>query len=444
MNMYGDQRKTVTPRHVYLIAAAASVIAFIMYLVKLYTSSPETGQSSTVEEILFIGSGFAILLSFINLDLSIILFIFVAPLVVYSIPNLTFFFTYGDAYLIILTIVLFGRLLTRREKRPISTYLDRYIFAFVVLSLPSLAKSRDVSAGFREIIQTLEYLVFCYYLFVIVVRNRSILESVIHALIVCSAIISFYGIIQYFQLGGGDKRIEGTFAHFNAMGTFTGMMTTFVFNIAIAEKNKRTKFIFYLALALNVIALLLSFSRGAWIGTILGIIISAQIRGMVQFIKGFAVISVMFFILTYIAPPRYMGRLASVPKIEDPSSKSRLKQWRYATDAISEYPLTGVGLSNIMDYVYEKYNVQGIGEIHNLYLHIGSERGLPAMIVFISIFVAFYINIIKRIRRTKDPYFSTIYVALFSTLLAYGVLNFFACVESVMQTSATQAVELAR
>ncbi|HOO56590.1 MAG TPA: O-antigen ligase family protein [bacterium] len=424
--MFDNDSVSVSPKHVNIIFWLVVCLFVLNFIVQNFMGGADYDLNSSMMFGAFALIVLGLLVTFFNFQLSYILFIFVIPWVKLSIPNMKFFFTVGDAYLIILIVILFGRLITGREKRPISSFLDKLIFFFIFMSLVSFAGSRNLAKGMAEITQTLEYFVFCYYLSLIVISKKNILDSLIQALIMSSILLSLYSIYQYVSLGGGEIRIYGPIGHFNGTGTYHAMMIPFIFNLAVGRKEQRAKLFYYLALALNIIVIGLTFSRGAWIGTIVGIVLSAQIRGMVQFLKVFSLIILGLLLLAFIAPPRYIGRIYSIPRIEDTSSKNHLRQYEIAYETLTTYPLFGVGLANNSYHVIEKYDEASNGEIHNLYLHIGSERGILAMCFLLMILGSFYINIIRRIGKTTNTYYHSIYVALFSTMVSYGMANIFA------------------
>jgi putative inorganic carbon (HCO3(-)) transporter len=356
----------------------------------------------------------------------LIILIFLAPLAVYTLPGLKFFFTLSDMYLVILAFLMLVRSNLRRERGIPSTHLNRIIFVFVALTVLSMMSSRDLMSGFANLAQTLEFFVLAYFVLVVAVYKRGMLDAIIYAIVIVSALVSIHGIIQYFQLGGGDTRILGVLGHFNATGSYLAMNLVFTFNLALSQKNLKTKYFFYAIIILNTAALLMTFSRGAWIATILGIVLSAQIRGMIQFIRSFALVVVAITVLAVAAPPRYIGRLSSAPRVADEASLSRLRQYEIATETISSYPLLGIGLGSNLEYVTLVYNEPHNSEIHNLFLHVGSERGVPAMIALGAIFVSFFVNIVRRISRTTDPFYYSFYIALFAAVVAFATVNMFA------------------
>jgi O-antigen ligase len=423
--VYELEKDEVSPRDVYIIGTIIAILFLSNFSLKFINITNFSQYEQFIRTSMMIGSLIVIIFTFAKFRLSLLVFIFVAPLIKYSLPNMNFFFTYSDAYLVILAFVWISKMAIRQERSVRGTILDKLIFVFIVLTVFSMMNSRDLGAATKELTQTLEFFVFCYYIFAGTINRRSMLNAVIHAMILCGALISLYGIYQYSSELGSKMRIMGTFGHFNAMGSFTAMMLVFAFNMALGEKNRMTRAFFLGALTLDVTALALTFSRGAWIGAILGIVVSAWIRGMTQFLKAFSVVVAVLIMVSVLAP-RVNERLSSVPKIEDTASKNRLRQWQIAYETITSYPLLGIGLASNEEYVTEKYNEPANGEIHNLFLHIGSERGLPAMIVLALIFLTFFVNINRRISNTDDNFYRSLYVALFSVMISYGVVNLFA------------------
>ncbi|MFC1474844.1 O-antigen ligase family protein [bacterium] len=416
----------ITPGTVYKIAAVVVTLYITNFIFGMV--SPQSLRSgNSIVYMIFAGGVVVTLISILNFELALIIFIFAAPVVAYHVPGLNYFMTPSDAFLVIIAVVYFLRMSTGRERGFSSTILDKPIFYFILLSILSMINTNVFSEGAMELIQTFEYFVICYYIFSLSVNRRNVLETLFMAIMIVGFLVSVHGIVQYWTMGRGDTRITGTFAHFNAMGTFMAMATTFTFARATTEKDPRRRIFFFMILFLNILALLLSFSRGAWIGTVVGIVIIAWIRGMVNFLKYFSVIFVFLILLSLFVPStRYTERFRSISNISDVSSQSRLNQYEIVYDTIITYPLLGVGLANNKHYVRKKYNAPESSEIHNLFFHIAIERGVPAAFTLLLMFMIFYWDIIKRIGRTKDEYYKSIYLALMAVMIAFGMTNMFA------------------
>jgi len=384
-------------------------------------------QSDFMSMFMGLGALLIALISFANFYLSIVIFIFATPLAALFIPGLPFFFTPVDAFIIVMVAFFLMRLSTGKVQRVNATFLDRTIFFFIIWSLLSMIKSYSVSVGFKEMIQSLEYFIAIYYIISLSLTKRDHLTTILHSILLISAIISIDGIGEYISMGGGSYRVKGTFGHFNAMGTFLAMTTTLAFVSATSERDTKRKILFFVILSLNIFSLLLTFSRGAWIGTIISIIITSQIKGMFNFVKYFSAIFVFLVVFSLFVPTsRYTERFKSISYISDPASESRLIQYSMAYESIIENPLLGVGIGNNQYHIAEKYDDPANAEIHNLFLYIGMERGIPAMLLLMWIFASYFRKTIGRMNKTEDDFYKTIYLALIGSMIAFVVANLFA------------------
>ena len=92
----------------------------------------------------------------------------------------------------------------------------------------------------------------------------------------------------------------------------------------------------------------------------------------------------------------------------------------HAAEAMLHYPLWGVGCKNFVTYSGEWR------EVHNAYLQIGAEGGIPAFILYILFFRAGFKNLAKLRKREDLPPNIVYFVwALHSSLIAFVVGAFF-------------------
>lgn len=373
--------------------------------------------------ILFIGAPLILFLAFLRIEIALVFFVYTIPIVTYSIPGLPFHFTFADAFLILLVAVWLSRAVLKKEYTLYQTFLDRYLLFFIFLSVFSLFNSRVFGDGVRELIQTVEFFVFSYYFFCTVAKRRDVILGVFQAITFSSAFFSLYGIHQYFVNGMGDFRIYSMMGHFNAFGAYVALMMLLIFNFMLSERNRFMRWVYITVLGVNFIALMLTYSRGAWIAVVAGVIVSAWLRGLTQFVKVFTILIVFLIVLSMVVPTGFVARFTSITKFTDQASIIRLKQYKIAADTMTSYPLLGVGLSSMGDYVWQEYGFRGVGEIHNLFLMVGSERGVPAMLTLIAIFALFFLKAKKRIDQTDVEPIRSYYIGLFTAILTFFIIN---------------------
>lgn len=187
-------------------------------------------------------------------------------------------------------------------------------------------------------------------------------------------------------------RSTGTFTHPNFLASF--ILLTFPFIFFIPIKNKLFKYI----RILPIIILVFTYSRAAWI-ILLALFIS-MVANKHYFDKFFKFLSTRIKLVLVIIPflilpfiPYVTTRLNSFSlAFEDFGSMGvRFKTYSEALNIISQYPLTGVGLyRSITEYANnpftDLFQVTQVGRfygIHNTFLEIAAEVGLPGLLFFV-------------------------------------------------------------
>jgi len=203
------------------------------------------------------------------------------------------------------------------------------------------------------------------------------------------------------------------------------MMLPLTFNMSLTEKRRGRRLMYITALIVGVGAILFTFSRGAWIGVLCGLLLAGWLRGMNQFIKYFSVGIILLITVSVFIPKqleRFTGRAASITEINDKSTQSRLDQYKMSLEIMVKSPLLGTGVGQVPAYA-SKRGTPSLGEIHNLFLQIGAERGVPAMFAIIAVFFIYYRTISRRIFQTKSSYFRDMYITNVSVMVSFLVVN---------------------
>jgi probable O-glycosylation ligase (exosortase A-associated) len=141
-------------------------------------------------------------------------------------------------------------------------------------------------------------------------------------------------------------------------------------------------------------SVLMTYSRGAMVAmvTVIPFLLLRLRNKWWALIFGVA----MAILLPIMAGKEIRKRFFSIEKHDaDATANSRRIAWEVAIDLIKENPLTGVGLRNSGRYVQKKiYNTA----VHNQYLQIGADCGLPGMVLFIAVIVSTWLGL-RRVRK---------------------------------------------
>lgn len=187
-------------------------------------------------------------------------------------------------------------------------------------------------------------------------------------------------------------------------------------------QNGRKKYMVFFSVM--IIALLLSFSRGAYIGIIAGFFVMLaffvyrqkfRLREGLVMITIFAVSMGFLFGTDNFVRDRLMDTFFSV----DASGQERIVLWGDAWRAIEEFPFLGVGLGGFPERVQPSAVYRDPIYAHNLYLDIAVEMGLLGLFVCLA---GFY-WMVRRflILGQKNPVYFSGVVAL----MMYGAHSIF-------------------
>jgi len=231
------------------------------------------------------------------------------------------------------------------------------------------------------------------FLFIALVKNTLALKTILIAAALAAFGTALIGIYQYLtgnievgwvdsEMFAGIVRIYSTFENPNVYGEYLLFMIPLSLVLFFGTKRGLYKLFWVGAGLLMVVAMMLTMSRGCWIGLAAGVFIYFAIADRRFLWLLFGAIIVMPFVL----PESIMVRLLSIGNLEDSSSLYRLYIWLGTFSMLKDYWLTGVGLgTKAFSGVYSAYAYNSIiaPHPHNLYLNIISETGIAGFIGFI-------------------------------------------------------------
>lgn len=277
------------------------------------------------------------------------------------------------------------------------------------LSLWQAPKLAECFYNYRVIFAQYVGLYFMAYFYIDDVRK---FKRVLYALLASSIAVSAYGIYQYMQgvavLTQESKwvdiaqfpqlkdRVFSTLDNPNLLATFLLMMICMVTGLLLDRpKDNKNKWFLYLVAAVNLLCLLFTFSRGAWltlllIMCILGVLINVRIIYILAVIIALSLLGMHEVII---------GRIMSIFNQTDTSAALRWAYWD-STIQMIEWNPWGIGWSAYR-FVYPEYDYFinnpsiTIYHAHNMYLNMIAEIGIIGGAVYISLFIYAFIGLYR-------------------------------------------------
>ena len=213
-------------------------------------------------------------------------------------------------------------------------------------------------------------------------------------LIASVSLAALYGFGQALITGvSRSTRVAGTLSHYM---TFAGMlmMVGLMILSRLLFGNKLEPWA-GVALGTIVFCMLLTLTRQAWLGFVVGMFFLIFIRER----KLLLALPVLVILLQLFAPTAVNQRIASFTNLKDDSFLTRVALWRGGWEIFKDHPLTGCGFKCV-DSVYSQYPEHATvlaryKGMHNTLLQVAIDTGIVGVMTWISLWVCYLLALQK-------------------------------------------------
>ncbi len=268
------------------------------------------------------------------------------------------------------------------------------------------------------------------------VESRAVLYRFLLCLAVSCALVSLYGIAQYFQLDVTSlkwvdvkqnpllsKRIFATFGNPNVFSQYLIMMLPLMFALLYYVRNFWHKVLLAPLFAIGSLALVLTYSRGAWVAFALaGLIMLIRLDRKIILAGLVLVLVAVFFDLI---PEVIKMRIASIANPSaDTSGSYRLEMWTSAAALIRDYWLTGIGMDQSTFFkVYVDYQMPSVTvfHFHNIWIQAIVTGGVLGIASLCYLFYQMLKTSFTITANRESGRVALWGIALFASVVAIGV-----------------------
>lgn len=229
--------------------------------------------------------------------------------------------------------------------------------------------------------------------------------AIIKYILIASIFVSILGIFQYYfisymhpgwldrTLYHIEKRAFSTLYNPNVLGSYLIIIISLaVAGFPVSPKKSVNRFLTILTLVTASFCMVLTSSRGSWLG------LAASILVILFFSRKKRYILSMLAIALLLAVPQYetiVSRINLDFLSDDSSLNYRWHIWKYAIDTFLANPLFGGGIGSFGFFVPSHFQAPGylVSHAHNIYLHLLAETGILGFVAFLGyILGAIYIS----------------------------------------------------
>lgn len=312
------------------------------------------------------------------------------------------------------------------------------VLLFAVAALLSMPMADVPAEAWETFTEFLLKMIVIFVVIVNVVRTEWRLKLLLLLVLAVSVYLSVNAIYDYqsgfFKIGTMETariagRIKGLFENSNDLAMHLVTMVPIAVALGLSKAGLFRKLVFWGAAALMVGAVVVSFSRGGFLGLIAAVFVLARRLGRKN--KGLTTAALVLAGIMFVAlvPGAYSGRLATIFNTSADltgSGSQRTEVLKRSIWVSLRYPLFGVGIGN------SPHKMPRNLVTHNSYTQVSSEMGLAALVVYIL----FMVHPFKRLRLIENESYSKreqkrfyyLAIGLQASLVGYMVSSFFGSV----------------
>lgn len=271
--------------------------------------------------------------------------------------------------------------------RPLAAPLLPPLVLFTVASLVSVAFSLDPLESADKLPRLLVLL--------LVPLSAALMDEVwwrrlVAAFAVVTTVLTVWGIAQYL-LGARDleHRIQGPLSHYMLFAGWVLLGTSVVLADLLLNPRRRLWLLVPPAV-LGPIALLLSYTRNAWVGLTAGLLLLAAVwHRRLLLLYPIAALAIWL-----VFPRPVLDRVISIFDLRQTANYDRVCMTISGVQMVRDHPITGVGLA-MVERVYPLYRRDdaprwSVPHLHNNIVQIAAERGLPGLAAYLWFIGAFF------------------------------------------------------
>ncbi len=307
------------------------------------------------------------------------------------------------------------------------------VLLFCLTGLLSIPLAINPLVAWQEFSGTFFRCIVIFIVIVNAVRTQTRLRGLLFLALVSAIWLSVEAIndfrlglatVEGYRVGG---RGGGIFGNPNDMALHIVTLLPICIAFLFGARNLARKLLFGVCAAVMLAAIVLSYSRGAFLGLIVALIFMAMKFGprhrvgIVLAILGLAGGALL------LTPDNYGGRLLSIfmPSLDpNGSADSRRAELFRSLYIAIRHPLLGIGMGN---YAHEMSHTGHV--THNAYTQVAAEMGMAALAFYTMFIVKPLRKLGQIVRETfvtrRDSQYYYLAVGMQASLLAYMVSSFF-------------------
>ncbi|GJQ60331.1 MAG: O-antigen ligase domain-containing protein [Candidatus Scalindua sp. AMX11] len=332
-----------------------------------------------------------------------------------------------DLLLVIIGFSWFAKAAINKElglfpTTPLNRGIVAYIIACFLSTVLGSVLGKVKIAGFMFVLKYIEYYIV-FFMAINCVQTKKQIKTFVTLLLITSAIISLYAIVQIPTGERVSAPFEGDSGEPGTLGGYLVLILSVTIGIFLTSESRQTKALLLGLMGINVISLMATHSRATWIGLpfmYLCFIILSKKRLLLLGVLAILVVSSPLilpksvkkrFMGTFVVEKGYEAELGGIGVPLDSSASERVISWQRILNDYKHHPILG-------------YGVTGYGFIDSQYFRTLVELGIVGLSIYIFLMYRIYRFLLYSHRIARDNFGKGLTMGIlagFTALLVHAI-----------------------
>jgi O-antigen ligase len=364
---------------------------------------------------------------------------------------------FPDEFLMITATVIFILMITNDPSLPGKKLFRHLLFALLLIHfcwiLVCTVYSTNVLLSVKYVLAKIWYIIAFVLLPPLFLKTKRSILIAAWCLLVPMLLIAFTGMLRHAAVGFSFEKINSTLTPFFRNHVNYGAMLVCMLPVATAaiylSKHKSGRHWAILAFLIFLPALILSYSRGAWLSVIVALMaIGAVKKNAIHWMFLSIIILITIFAVWLANNNKYLDfrpdfaktifhtdfqqHLAATYHGRDLSTAERFYRWTSVKNLVVAKPLTGVGPNNFYDNykpfataVFKTYvsDNKEHSTVHNYFLLLLTEQGIVGVVIFTALLFGMFWYLQKIYHDAQDAFYKTFALTITAILAMIVTVN---------------------
>ena len=335
---------------------------------------------------------------------------------------------------------LFKDLYTHPISIAIGAYLLWLLFTSISSSMPIVS--------LKLLVTRLWFISSFYVLAYAWFQKKSNVHRFIKAYLAGLSLVAFYTIVQHSAMGFEHEVAHWVMSPFfkdhTSYGMALALLLPFSYYLTKYSETKAIKLMFTCVFILLIIALILSYTRAAWLSCVLALCVYIIMKLKIRFslLLSFFIFSMSFILIfqtdilmvleknSQDSSDSFLEHIESMSNVTtDASNLERINRWKSAIRLFEDRPHFGWGPGTYQFHYapYQNYyektvistNAGDMGNAHSEYLSALAETGWPGLLVFLIFITTVFFKAIVLYTKLEDKREQWMVMACILSLVTY-------------------------